>query len=99
MKLYRQGDVLLVESELPKNAKETPTHNRVLAYGEVTGHKHRLTGSVQMYASEETTYFVADEGTKLVHEEHAVLDVPPATYKVVLQREFDLVTGVRQVLD
>ena len=42
MKMYRQGDVLLVEVKaIPKHAKDvTPKDRVVLAYGEVTGHAH-----------------------------------------------------------
>lgn len=42
MKMYRQGDVLLVEvKDIPKRAKDiTPKDRIVLAYGEVTGHAH-----------------------------------------------------------
>lgn len=42
--VFRQGDVLLVKvAELPKKAKDiTPEGDIVLAYGEVTGHAHRL---------------------------------------------------------
>ena len=44
MKMYRQGDVLLVEvKDIPKNAKDaTPKDRIVLTYGEVTGHAHAL---------------------------------------------------------
>jgi hypothetical protein len=42
MKMFRQGDVLLIEvKSIPKKAKDvTPADRIVLAYGEVTGHAH-----------------------------------------------------------
>ena len=42
MKMFRQGDVLLMEvKSIPKKAKDvTPKDRIVLAYGEVTGHAH-----------------------------------------------------------
>lgn len=44
MKMYRQGDVLLVKvDKLPSKAKDiTPKDRIVLAYGEVTGHAHAI---------------------------------------------------------
>lgn len=45
MKMYRQGDVLLIQvAELPKrNMKDiTPIDRIVLAHGEVTGHAHAI---------------------------------------------------------
>ena len=44
MKIFRQGDVLLIKvSELPKKVKNvTPKDRIVLAYGEVTGHAHAI---------------------------------------------------------
>lgn len=46
MDVIRQGDVLLVRVEkLPEGCKEIPHINGaiVLAFGEVTGHKHQVT--------------------------------------------------------
>lgn len=44
MKMFRQGDVLLVEVKaIPKGAQDvTPKDRIVLAYGEVTGHAHAI---------------------------------------------------------
>lgn len=44
MKMFRQGDVMLVEvKSLPKDLKDvTPNDRIVLAYGEVTGHAHAI---------------------------------------------------------
>lgn len=44
MKMFRQGDVLLVEVDsIPRGAKNiTPSDRIVLAYGEVTGHAHAV---------------------------------------------------------
>lgn len=43
MKMYRQGDVLLVEVRSIPDAKDiTPRDRIVLAYGEVTGHAHAI---------------------------------------------------------
>lgn len=48
MKAYRQGDVVIIEAELPPDAQEIE-HDGVLAYGEATGHKHQLVGGEVRY--------------------------------------------------
>jgi hypothetical protein len=100
MKIYRQGDVALIEIErLPKNLKEK---DKVLAFGEITGHKHQFkSNQVQVFADKNNNQFVqVKQKSVLEHEEHQHLEIPKGNYKVVLQREFDLVNdGIRQVLD
>jgi len=38
-------------------------------------------------------------GAGLVHEEHSTINVAPGSYKIVRQREFDMMEGVRSVAD
>ena len=38
-------------------------------------------------------------GADLVHEEHDAIQVAPGAYRVVRQREFDMMAGVRAVAD
>lgn len=95
MKILRQGDVLLKEiKKIPKNAVEK---DNVLAYGEVTGHSHRINAKV--FQSNGQQYVVCEKPCKLIHEEHAKLEVPEGKYQVVIQREFDILKGIRQVMD
>lgn len=51
---WRQGDVGLIKvANIPATAKEVK-HDGVLAYGEVTGHKHQLTdGKVRYFRTDE----------------------------------------------
>lgn len=42
---------------------------------------------------------VAVGGSALIHEEHTAIDVPAGDYKIVRQREFDMLAGVRSVAD
>ncbi|MCY0870621.1 MAG: hypothetical protein OWT27_08545 [Firmicutes bacterium] len=87
--LYRHGDVLIEQVEqLPKNAK--PSKEQVLAYGEVTGHAHRMQGDFEMYADEQgNLYFRTEMGAFVTHEEHARIDFVPGVYKVTRQREYN----------
>ena len=97
----RQGDVLLRKiNTLPKGLKEK---NKILAYGEITGHHHRFRENLQcvsVFADEQGKQFcdVKSEAV-LEHEDHAHLKVPEGKYEVIIQREFDLIEGVRSVCD
>ena len=95
--IFRQGDVLLVRiGDLPADAAPcTVPGDVVLAYGEVTGHAHRLDPTtVKPFAkggswSPTAERFIqAMEGAQLTHEEHATIALPPGNYRVVQQREY-----------
>lgn len=92
MKHIRHGDVVIESiNELPKNIKEIKT--RPLAYGEVTGHSHRLTKvreELKMYEDENgRLYFKLDKPADLVHEEHDTIKVSPGIYTTRIIREYD----------
>lgn len=94
---FRQGDVLLVRVDaLPPDAAACKVEGDViLAYGEVTGHAHRLApATVKPFAkggvwSPTAERFIqALEGAQLTHEEHATIPLPAGVYRVVQQREY-----------
>jgi hypothetical protein len=86
---FQQGDVLLRRIEaMPEAAK--PIGVRVLAEGEATGHKHLAeAGDVTLFVHDGALYMRAPSGTRVVHEEHRALDVPPGDYLVGKVREYD----------
>lgn len=93
MKIYRQGDVLLVRvNEVPAEAKEVkPEHGRiVLAHGEATGHTHAIldTERVTLLMLEMKRYLKVEKKVALKHEEHAPIELPPGQYEVIRQREY-----------
>jgi len=95
MKVYRQGDVILVEVKaIPKGAKDvTPKGALVLAYGEVTGHAHKFkedAEGLRMYQADsgERYIHVAGITLDLVHEEHSTVRVPKGKYLVPNQVEY-----------
>jgi len=100
MKFIRQGDVGLIRIDnLPNEIFEK---DKVLALGEVTGHSHRFENNqVQVFADSQGQQFVdVKKKSKLIHEEHKHLDIPKGVYKVVIQREYDILSdNIRQVLD
>jgi hypothetical protein len=89
---YRQGDVLLVRIDgLPPNVAPTVVEDGsiVLAYGEATGHAHRLAAQTAvLHTLGDNRYLEVKEPTDLTHEEHSPLNLVPGIYKVVRQREY-----------
>lgn len=95
-KMYRQGDVLLQKvNELPNNAKLKK--DDIILRGEATGHAHRIANG-QIYETIQkeifqpeikTMYIVAKKSARIVHEEHAPIDIEIGIYIVIRQREFD----------
>lgn len=90
-KQQRQGDVLLVPAELPQGAVQAESKGDViLAYGEVTGHAHRIKEStkVRMWAAGAERFLQVMEAAALTHEEHATVTIPPGVYKLPMQVEY-----------
>jgi hypothetical protein len=88
---YRQGDVLLVAvTGLPPTARRKRRQGRlVLATGEATGHAHAIVEpDAEEFTFADQRYVLVRSRAQLVHEEHAPIDLPAGTYRVVIQREF-----------
>lgn len=86
-KMYRQGDLLFMEVEsIPKGAKLID--NTIILRGEATGHAHRIVNG-QVFRTWEQTYLQADQGAKVVHEEHGPIELDAGVYIVIRQREYD----------
>lgn len=109
MEQYRQGDVFIEKAEagevrLPETAKDLRTaHGEIiLAYGEVTGHAHRIDepNFVDHYqVTDNFTYLKVYEPVSLRHEEHAPIELAPGEYIVRLQREYSPRDMSRPVAD
>lgn len=66
--VYRQGDVSLHKiKSLPKDLKQMP--NNVLAYGEITGHRHFLntTEQVLFRDNQGAAFIQLKQDTELIH--------------------------------
>jgi hypothetical protein len=94
---YRQGDVLLIAVDaIPGGAVPVPRDQGeiVLAYGEVTGHRHAITeprAELLALPDQEIEHrFLRIVGVQapLRHEEHDTITVPPGSYQVIQQREY-----------
>lgn len=89
---FRQGDVLLVAVDaLPPGARRQPRRGRlVLAEGEATGHAHAIhERDARLHAAGDERYLVTASEARLVHEEHAAIDILPGIFRVVVQREYE----------
>lgn len=88
MKMYRQGDDMIVES---KPLLGTKARDKILVYGETTGHAHRVEGdaALVMDLKDGTKSIHATAPFALVHEEHDTIEIPEGFYRVVRQREYD----------
>jgi hypothetical protein len=98
MTMYRQGDILLVSDDKTKLQKPTIRKDKVVAYGEVTGHKHEFEGNVLLLENYGNTYADVMEEAKLVHDEHETIIIPEGFYRIIRQREYDG-ENIRQVVD
>jgi hypothetical protein len=92
MKVYRQGDVSIIQlASRPAYAGQEKA-DLVLAHGEATGHNHRIIeGEVQLYESKTGLSYlcVLSEFARVYHEEHEEIILPKGDYEVRHQQEFD----------
>jgi tRNA U34 2-thiouridine synthase MnmA/TrmU len=99
--IARQGDVLVKLGKIPEDAKET--EETVLAYGEVTGHAHRINGDAIIFRVGPMTarsWIKSLTGFDVEHEEHETIHFPPGEYEFTQQREYDWYSEeVRRVAD
>jgi len=89
MNTYRHGDLSFHSiKEMPNDIKETK--NNVLALGETTGHKHVVTGDVQIFQDTlGNTYIKVNGKASVTHEEHRKVELKKGLYKMFNEREFD----------
>lgn len=89
--MFRQGDVLLVATEIPDGVELKPLPRVRVAEGEVTGHAHVVekpdAGEVLTDVDAEFVRIMGANGL-LTHQEHSTIELPPGDYQVVRQREY-----------
>ena len=118
---YQQGDVVMfkVDKEyFEKNTRQGSDHraeyhgqqptNAIVAFGEVTGHKHQV-NMIDMVKEAGVTlsmgynqragldvpdgFQVHEAPVTITHEEHDPVKLPPGYYMVRIVREFDHIAG------
>jgi len=89
--------------ELPKGLKEKEHDGSfVLAYGEATGHHHKITAErMKIYEDEEGRFYMKiEQPAKLTHQEHKTLEIEKGVYIVEKEREYDYFSKkTRRVID
>lgn len=92
-KIVRQGDVMLFKVKaLPEGAVEVKTKGDViLAFGEVTGHAHRIKQgekpSARIFDFGAERYLKVLEKVALEHEEHGAIFLDVGVYRQAFQFE------------
>jgi hypothetical protein len=101
MKIYRQGDVLIRRIKAVPQNTANKRESGILAFGEVTGHCHKLDSLDQAEVLEigsDLYLRVGDEGVRIVHDEHAPISLPSGNYQVTIQKEYSP-AEIRSVAD
>jgi hypothetical protein len=87
--MWRHGDVLIAATQtIPEQAKKKT--QPILAYGEVTGHTHRIehASDAEVWEYQNELFLHVLVPTRVVHEEHHPIALPPGIYRVWQQREY-----------
>lgn len=101
------GDVILyAEESLPISFEDMPVvDDACLAYGEATGHAHKIIGDEGDFFLREcpetkVRHLHVLKEVVLKHQEHEPRGIPPGKYKIGIQREYDPFSKrIRRVID
>ena len=121
MQKYQQGDVVMFKvdekyfNENTRKGEEYKSHYKggkvqhaIVAFGEVTGHKHQVNMKDMVEEAGVTLsmgynakagvdvpegFAVIDAPVTITHEEHKPVELPPGYYMVRIVREFDHIAG------
>jgi hypothetical protein len=91
---YRHGDVGIIPIESIGGEFKKRKEN-TLAYGEVTGHSHKILPKtiddvVEVYEGMNGELAIKVNGIAvIVHEEHKTIEIPTGIYKIQNEREYD----------
>ncbi len=116
--MYRQGEVLIRKlkgDEIPDYNAPVSEYNKekafkkrksgVIVEGEITGHKHAVTGGVLMdrasqgWRTPESLFLHTDAPVEVTHNEHAPVKLPEGDFEITFQREYDEENRHRRVID
>lgn len=105
-----QGDVWLTKvRSIPQGVRKnlkTKKGETILAYGEVTGHKHQIKeGEVNFFSVQTSVNIfeqfleVLSKKATLVHEEHLPFELEQGIYSIAISREYVASEIERKVID
>lgn len=87
--MKRHGDVQIIAIDsIPKEVKKLDRTE--LAYGEVTGHAHRVKDLVgELFETKNGDLFLrVDKLSHLTHEEHKTIALKPGNYRIAIKRQY-----------
>ena len=93
------GDVHVIACDtIPIDAEES--NEKVLEYGEVTGHAHRFSEpTTKLFKMRDGRKFLrVVKPTDLTHEEHNTRTIQPGDYEIRRTRETDHMSGVTRMV-
>lgn len=87
--MKRHGDVQIVckVDRLPGDAKLL-VGRKELAFGEMTGHAHRVDVGELFESNNGNLYLKVDKLAKLSHEEHKTITLDPGIYRIAVKRQY-----------
>lgn len=86
--MFRHGDVQIIKiDKLPDNVKSLGKRKE-LAYGEVTGHAHRIDVGELFETKNGELYLKVEKLAKLSHEEHKTITLEPGIYRIGTKRQY-----------
>lgn len=100
----RQGDLFFRSiSKLPEKANLNKKTDAILAYGEMTGHAHKLTTPIsdcESYVDENGDIYIrSDKEMNVGHDEHNTIILPANEWICVTrQKEYDCLSASRERL-
>lgn len=97
--MWRHGDVIIqAVGAIPEGARRS--QRAVLAYGEVTGHSHRMEAPehAELWEYQGERFLKLLATTRVIHEEHQPITLGPGIYRVWQQREYTPEV-IRSVID
>lgn len=105
----RQGDVMFLPIKKLPAGEMKRRENGTVAYGEVTGHSHRLADlttadvfevgeGLFVRVSEAGISIAGVAGATFIHEEHGPANLAPGDWKIRIQREYSP-EAIRNVVD
>ena len=97
MTIKRQGDILFTKVHKASEDKRE-VKNKVVAYGEVTGHSHTLMDGILFLDEKGEMFAFSEGGAYVVHQEHNRINLEEGIWKVTRQKEYEP-SGWRQVAD
>lgn len=85
---------------IPEGAQVTEQGRHVaVAYGELTGHAHRVDGEAAIVEHDGLRWLVLERPSTIDHEEHGLQQLTARIYAIDPQQELSLAGEWQQVLD